>query len=33
MIEHVKHLSLLGIIIDDKCNWNYHINDIRTKLS
>ena len=32
-IEQVNHLSFLGIIIDDKCNWNYHINYIRTKLS
>ena len=33
IIEQVNHLSFLGIIIDDKCNWNYHINYIRTKLS
>ena len=32
MIEQVNHLSLLGILIDDKCNWNYHINYIRAKL-
>ena len=29
----MNHLSFLGIIIYDKCNWNYHINYIRTKLS
>ena len=29
----MNHLSFLGIIIDDKCNWNYHINYIRTTLS
>ena len=29
IIEQVNHLSFLGIIIDDKCNWNYHINYIR----
>ena len=33
IIEQVNHLSFLGIIIDDKCNCNYHINYIRTKLS
>ena len=33
MIEHVNYLSFLGILIDDKCNWNYHINYIRAKLS
>ena len=33
MIEKVNHLSFLGILIDDKCNWNYHINYIRAKLS
>ena len=33
IIEQVNHLSFLGIIIDDKCNWNYHINYIRSKLS
>ena len=25
IIEQVNHLSFLSIIIDDKCNWDYHI--------
>ena len=29
----MNHVSFLGIILDDKCNWNYHINYIRTKKS
>ena len=33
MIEQVNNLSFLGILIDFKCNWNYHINYIRAKLS
>ena len=33
IIKQVNHLSFLCIIIDDKFNWNYHINYIRTKLS
>ena len=32
MKEYVNHLSFLDILIDDKCNWNYHINYIRSKL-
>ena len=26
----MNHLSFLSILIDDKCNWNYHINYIRS---
>ena len=33
IIEQVNHLSFLGILINDKYNWNYHINYIRAKLS
>ena len=33
MIEQLNHVSFLGILPDDKYNLNYHINDIRTKLS
>ena len=32
LIEQVNHSSFLGILIDDKCNLNYHINYIREKL-
>ena len=33
MIEQANHLSFFSILIDNKCNWNYHINYIRAKLS
>ena len=33
MTEQVNHLSFLRILIGDKCNWNYYINDIRLKQS
>ena len=33
IIEQVNHVSFLGILIDDKYNWNYHINYIRAKQS
>ena len=29
----MNHLTFLGILIDYKCNWNYHINYIIAKLS
>ena len=29
----MNYLSVLGILIDGKCNWNYHINYIRVILS
>ena len=29
----MNHLSFLGILIDDICSWNYHINNINAKLS
>ena len=33
IIDQVNHLSFLSVLIDDTCNWNYHINYIRTNLS
>ena len=33
ILLQVNHLSFLGILSDDKCNLNYHINYIGAKLS
>ena len=32
-INRVQVTKFLGIYIDDKLNWKYHINTVRSKLS
>ena len=32
-INRVRVTKFLGIYIDDKLNWKYHINTVRSKLS
>ena len=32
-ISRVDHSKFLGIVIDDKLNWSYHINSIKNKIA
>ena len=32
-IERVHHTKFLGVIIDDKVNWSFHINAIKNKIA
>ena len=32
-LERVGHTKFLGVIIDDKLNWSYHINSIKKKIA
>ena len=33
LINRVNHTKFLGIIIDDKLNWSYHIANVKNKIS
>ena len=33
VLERVKYTNFLGVIIDDKLSWKYHINHIKGKMS
>ena len=33
MVDNVNNVSFLGILIDNKYNWDYHISYIRVTLS
>ena len=32
-ISRVDHTKFLGVVIDDKLNWSYHINSIKNKIA